>query len=68
LGGRKSISVFFIYKCHSNYLREVIGRRINIQINICSRQRMQIEGNGNWGNGGIERNQASSEGGKRTMH
>ena len=29
---------------------------------------MQIEGNGNWGNGGIERNQASSEGEKRTMH
>lgn len=40
----------------------MIERRINIQINISSRQRMQTEGKGNWGNGGIERNQASSEG------
>lgn len=29
---------------------------------------MQIEGKGNWGNGGIERNQASSEGEKGTVH
>ena len=64
MGGRKSNSVFLIDKGHSNYLREIIERRINIQINICSRQRMQIEGKGNWGNGGIERNQASSEGEK----
>lgn len=68
MGGRKSNSVFLIDKGHSNYLREIIERRINIQINICSRQRMQIEGKGNWGNGGIERNQASSEGEKGTVH